>query len=232
MGYDYASYMKQVDEIKAENKKNKNEAYVREIHDWQKLKPVFTYVLYFGQENWEKPITLADMIDVPDELKTVWKDQMSDYKINVINMVNQPEEVRKKYKSDFKFIVDYLAIQGDKDRLKAMKNNGPINLIHVDKTLDLLRCITGDNRFERIMEEYDKLDDDKKGERTNVCLLLDIIEEEGFVKGINQQKKETEKERKAKEKERAARIAMEKEVEMLRAKLAEYEKSEKCDKNI
>ena len=50
MGYDYNTYLKQIREIVARNNKEGNSAYAKVIHDYQKLKPVATAVLYFGNK--------------------------------------------------------------------------------------------------------------------------------------------------------------------------------------
>ena len=50
MGYDYAAYEFQVQEIMKENKDRKRPAYTKRIHEDQKLAPVVTAVLYWGNE--------------------------------------------------------------------------------------------------------------------------------------------------------------------------------------
>lgn len=50
MGYTYTSYMKQIYNMMAENNKNGNCAYAKVLHDDQRLMPVATFVLYFGNQ--------------------------------------------------------------------------------------------------------------------------------------------------------------------------------------
>ncbi|MCM1288635.1 MAG: hypothetical protein NC240_10030 [Clostridium sp.] len=186
MGYNYTSYMKQVDNLIAENRKNKNPAFSKEIHDWQRLKPVATYILYYGTEKWEKPVSLMDMLDISEKDKGFWGTLIDDYKIKVIHMANQPESVRKKYKSDYRVIADFLACKKDKEALKTVLRDNEQKLVHVPQVLDMLDALSGDNRFEEMKQCYNCCDETKKEEGVNMCELFDMVEEDGIKKGIKQ----------------------------------------------
>ena len=57
-------------------------------------------------------------------------------------------------------------------------------LIHVEQLLDMLHALSGDKRFEIIKEQY--LASEDKEECDNMCLLLDMCEEEGMQKGLQE----------------------------------------------
>ena len=95
MGYIYTAYAGQIRELVAENNKAKKSAYAKVLHDDQKLMPVATVILYFGRERRRKPLSLLDVLEIPDEEKEFWGRMLVDYKIHVIHMVNQPQEIRK-----------------------------------------------------------------------------------------------------------------------------------------
>lgn len=183
MGYNYTSYMKQVDSFTAENRRNKNSAFSKEIHDWQKLNPVATYILYYGTEKWEKPLSLMDMLDVSEQDKHFWRMLIDDYNIKVIHMANQPKSVRKKYKSDYRIIADFLACK-NKDALKTVLRDNEQKLVHVPQVLDMLDALSKDGRFEEMKQSYNSCDETVKEEGVNMCELFDMVEEDGIKKGL------------------------------------------------
>ncbi len=184
MGYTYTAYMKQIQDKTAENRKNKNSAYTKVLHENQKLMPVATFILYFGDEKWEKPLKLMDILDIPEDKTDFWKRLINDYPIRVISVADQPETVRDKYKSDFRIIADYMALRNDKAKIKEYFKNNDHELMHVEHVLDLLHALSGDSRFYTIRQKYEDMEESKKGESKKMCLLLDAIEEEGIEKGF------------------------------------------------
>lgn len=190
MGYTYTAYMKQIQEMVAQNRKNNNSAYTKVLHENQKLIPVATFILYFGNEKWEKPLTLMEMMDIPEDKTEFWKQLINDYPIRVISVANQSQEIRKKYKSDFRIIADYMAYRNDKAKIKEYFKNSDRELVHVEHVLDLLQALSSDSRFGMMKRKYENMEIDEKGENKKMCLLLDAIEEEGIEKGISQTMRE------------------------------------------
>lgn len=160
MGYTYTAYMKQIWEIMAENERQKKPAYVKGIHDDQKLWPVITCILYFGKKPWNNPLSLLDMLNIPEEEQDFWKEMVGDYRIHVIPMVKQPQEVRNQYRSDFKIIADYLAYYYDKKQLVQMWKQNTYDLVHKEQVWDTLYAFAGKERMEEMeelfMDEYEE----------------------------------------------------------------------------
>ena len=185
MGYNYVAYQDQIHRIVAQNRKDKREAYSKVIHDDQKLLPVLTVVLYFGKEEWKSPLSLMDILKIPKGQETFWENEIQNHRIHVIPMLHQPEELRKKYQSDFRIVADYLACYDtDKENIMRQLRKDNQKLIHVEQTLDMLSAFSGDNRFKEIKSYYENMNDEEKGERNTMCILLDAVEEEGVKKGI------------------------------------------------
>ena len=44
--------------------------------------PVVTLVLYYGEEDWDGPMCLHDMLDIPEEIKKY----INDYRLNIIQI--------------------------------------------------------------------------------------------------------------------------------------------------
>ena len=184
MGYTYTGYAKQIKDIVARNNKYKNSAYTKVLHEEQKLMPIATFVLYFGEEEWNEPLSLMDILDIPEPEKEFWKGFMNDYRIRVIHMVGQSEGIRSKYRSDYGVIADYLAYYNDRKALEGYLKNEKRKLIHVEQVLDMLEAFSNDKRFHIINEQY--IESNDKEERDNMCLLLDMCEERGMERGIQQ----------------------------------------------
>lgn len=182
MGYTYTAYMKQIRAIIADNNKKRHSAFTKVIHDDQKLLPVVTCVLYYGIQPWDKPLTLLDVLDIPEHEREFWKEMVGDYKIHVIFLVKQPKEVREQYKSDFRIVADYLAYYDDEKQLleEWRKNNQA--LIHPEQLLDMLEAISGDRKIHNIKEKF--LINGKQKEEINMTSFIDMIEQDGMQKGM------------------------------------------------
>ncbi|MCR5206044.1 MAG: Rpn family recombination-promoting nuclease/putative transposase [Lachnospiraceae bacterium] len=145
----------------------------------KKKYPVITLVLYFGNKRWNKAKSLTECLNVPDELKPFF----NDYKMNLIEVAWQTDEQIAMYKSDFKIIADYF--------VQKRKNCGRYSpskekFCHVDAILKTMSALTGDDRFEQI------INDRQKGERQvdNMCKVLDKVENRGIRKGMKEGRQE------------------------------------------
>lgn len=98
-------------------------------------------------------------------------------------MANQPKSVRKKYKSDYRIIADFLACK-NKDALKTVLRDNEQKLIHVPQVLDMLDALSKDGRFEEMKQSYNSCDETVKEEGVNMCELFDMVEEDGIKKGL------------------------------------------------
>lgn len=182
MGYVYTGYAKQVRTLVAQNKAENCSAYTKVLHEGQKLMPIATFVLYFGEEEWKEPLSLMDILDIPEREKDFWSRLIDDYRIRVIHMVGQPEKLRRLYRSDYGVIADYLACYKDKDALKRYWKRENRDLVHIEQVLDMLQAFSSDGRFKVIKDRYKELED--KEACNKMCLLLDMCEESGIEKGI------------------------------------------------
>ena len=106
--------------------------------------PVATLVLYFGtEEKWSTNKSLYDCFDnVPEKLLPF----VNNYKINVFNIAWLSEEQISMFKSDFKYVAEFLRSKrlhkeylGSKEKLK-----------HANETLKLFSALTGDDSFEKV----------------------------------------------------------------------------------
>ena len=190
MGYEYAAYEEQIDRIREQNKKDGRDAGARRIFKDQKLEPVTSCVLYYGDKKWIQPMSLYDMLNIPEELPDVVKEKILDFPIHVIQVAYLTEEERGRLTSDFRIVAEYLACDGDFGKWKAFIGNGDWEVRHVEALLDFLGEISRDERFYKLLERIRE----KEEEEWKMCKILDEYERIGVERGRKEGHKEGEKE--------------------------------------
>ncbi len=161
MGYDGLEYTRQV----------------RKEYNGESKYPVITLVLYLGYDKkWTYPKNLFGVLDIDEELKPY----VNDYKINLFEIAYLDREIIDSFTSDFWILADYLY------QMRVNKNYGADkkSIGHIDELLMLMSAMTGDKRFEDIIDEANKK------EVVNMCEVLDIVEARGIEKGIEKGREE------------------------------------------
>lgn len=123
MGYLYTNYNdtnynEQIREIQRNGGGRQYFPATEGIHRNQKLTPVISLVLYYGQEPWNGPEKLSDMLSLPEAWEEKLGPLVTEHPVRIVHLVAQDEETRIKYKSDFRHIVDYLACMGDREKCR------------------------------------------------------------------------------------------------------------------
>ena len=139
--------------------------------------PVITLVLYLGyKKRWNYPINILDIVEVDERLRPF----VNDYKINLFEIAYLDEEKISLFKSDFRILVDYL------HQIRTNNSYNPKDYIikHIDELLTLMSVMTGDKRFE------DSINEANEKEARYMCEVLDIIENRGIEKGLEQGRQE------------------------------------------
>lgn len=138
----------------------------------EKKYPAITLVLYFGTDKtWSGPTRLSECFDIPDKLQPYF----NDYKINVFNIAFLPDETVKKFKSDFRIVVDYFTqVRKYADYIPSREE-----MAHVDAVLKLMTVLTNDSRFEDAQKADEK-------EAKAMCDVLDRAENRGIEIGMKQ----------------------------------------------
>ena len=136
----------------------------------KKKYPVISLVLYLGfEQKWLYPKNLLGIIDVDEKLKPY----VNDYKINLFEIAYLDREIIDSFKSDFWILADYLYQMRVNRNYVADKKS----IAHVEELLMLMSAMTGDKRFEEIIDEANTK------EVVNMCEVLDIVEARGIEKG-------------------------------------------------
>ena len=143
----------------------------------KKKYPVISLVLYLGfEQKWLYPKNLLGIIDVDEKLRPY----VNDYKINLFEIAYLDRETIDSFKSDFWILADYLyQMRVNKNYVADKRSIG-----HIEELLMLMSAMTGDKRFEEIIDEANAK------EVVNMCEVLDIVEARGIEKGIERGREE------------------------------------------
>ena len=115
-------------------------------------------------------------LDIDEGLKPY----VNDYKINLFEIAYLDREIIDSFKSDFWILADYLyQMRVNKNYIADKKSIG-----HIEELLMLMSAMTGDKRFEEIIDEANTK------EVVNMCEVLDIVEARGIEKGIEKGREE------------------------------------------
>lgn len=180
MGYDYSAYKKQCDAIAAKNKKQGvkiSGEYLSGIKKTDRIYPVITVVVYYGQEPWDGPVSLYGMFGMPEELKSF----INDYKITLVEARNGNMKFHSKDNKDFFNIMG--KILNCKRVTKSVKNE--IIKYCNDNSVEV-PVIKAGARAAKANIDYSVLE---TGDDV-MCVLFDEIEKKGIKEGIKEGRKE------------------------------------------
>ena len=150
-------------------------ALYRRQYDGSHTYPIVSLMLYWGAASWNQPVSLKELFRETDLDKGTWK-HITNVKLCVYEMAHLSKQVRKRFKSDMRIVVDYLA-EGHDYKPSTQK------IAHPEALLLMLKALTGDKRYLKILKAM--TEEEKKGEMS-MCELLDKYENRGIQKGIQQ----------------------------------------------
>ncbi len=144
--YDMLGYSKQIAEIKRSYRKDTDQAddegeltvendvikikltseeFLSGLRKDDKLMPIITAVVYLGEEPWDGPRSLFDMLDVQDERLYRF---LNDYKLNLISPVDMADEEFQKFHTDLGFAMKLIKHQStDADEVIMKEGNRKVS---------------------------------------------------------------------------------------------------------
>lgn len=137
--------------------------------------PVVSLLLYWGSTPWKQPFSLKELFEVLDLDPSTWR-FISNQKLHIYEMAHLPKQIRSRFQSDMRIVVDYLA---EKQSYKPTRQR----IVHPEALLLMLKALTGDKRYTNIL---DVMSEEEKGGNITMCELLDKYESRGIQKGIRQ----------------------------------------------
>lgn len=151
-------------------------AVYREQLDRKTDYPFIGLVLYWGRKRWTQPRSIAEYFSSRDIPLETWK-YINNFRLQVFQMSRLPKEVRQRFTSDMRIVVDFLA-EG-KDYKPTTQR-----IVHVEAFLLLMKNLTNDDRYEALVDKL--IEEEKKGAEINMCEWLDKYINQGIQQGIEQ----------------------------------------------
>lgn len=148
MLYDALNYAKQVEEAKRSYRdktkektiKLNSEEFLSGFRKNDKLMPVITLVVYFGDKEWDGAKSIHEMLSVQNKELLSY---VPDYKINLIEPAAISDEEYDKFKTDLGSVMQFIKHQSDED---GSWIKGKERFEHVEKeAVELINLITGSN---------------------------------------------------------------------------------------
>ena len=146
MLYDALQYAKQVEEAKRSyrnglNKKRiklNSEEFLSGLKKADRLMPVITLVVYFGDKDWDGAKSIHEMLSVDDDELLSY---VPNYKINLIEPAKISDEDYDKFKTDVGSVLQFIKHQSDED---GSWIKGKTRFKHVEKeAVEFINLITG-----------------------------------------------------------------------------------------
>ena len=135
--------------------------------------PVIEFVLYWGNPRWRSSLELRRLFGkrrLPGEM---WE-YIDGVKLHVYEMRHLPEETRKRFQSDMRIVVDYLA-EGAGYRSER-------KIRHKAALIRMIRVLSGETQTDDI-EEWLKKQGIREDDEISVCELFDQYERKGREEG-------------------------------------------------
>ena len=129
--YDFLQYGKQVSDIAARHRKQKDKVrshaeFLSGFYKTDRIVPVVTLVVYFGSDEWDGPIKLTDMME---KLSSTLMKYVQDYKIHLIQPFNISDDDLQKFQSSLREVLGCIKYSQNKEKLSIfMKDNPRMNM--------------------------------------------------------------------------------------------------------
>lgn len=146
-------------------------AVYRRQYDGGAVYPIVSMALYWGKRRWRGARSLRQLVAPEKELSKY----VDNVHLHVYEMAQLPAEIRSRFQSDMRLVVDFLA-EG-KDYVPTGQK-----IVHVEALFRMLSALTEDDRFEELIPKALEVEQ-AKGEIT-MCEWLDKYEKLGMEKGM------------------------------------------------
>ena len=172
---DSFSYLKEYNEIAARNKAEKgcesSDEFLSNLKRTDRLHPVISLCVYYGENEWDGPFCLTDMLEIHEKLKPL----VSNYKMNLIEVRNS--EPLRFHNPDVDTVFDV-------SRSIYERNFDKINTIYRDKKIsaELGVVIGAITESQKLIDQA--LKSEKEGGQINMCGALEELVDKGRQEGM------------------------------------------------
>ena len=175
---DAMSYFKESKLIEAKNKKEHTletpDEFLSGLKKTDRLHPVISLCIYYGDEDWDGPLTLKDMLQIPEGYESL----VADYEMHLIEV--KKSGTLKFHNEDVRMLFDICRMIYEKDiaRVNAVYNEQAV-------ATDIFLAVGAVTNSQRIIN--DALEAEKEGKSMKMCKALqeweDQCTENGRVEG-------------------------------------------------
>lgn len=166
--YDSVQYGEQMKKRQRENKKTgdlkASAEFLSGLHKGEKLMPVVSVVFYYGDSPWDGPLSMEEMILLPDDTAEL-KEYLPEYKVHLIDARNTDPD---KFSGDWKVILETLRCGNCKDDLirYVESHEKELEELSAKASRALLTMLGRDIKAEKDKEEF------------TMCRALEELKEE------------------------------------------------------
>ena len=171
---DALSYLKEYNEIAKKNKKEKvsttKDEFLSRFKKTDRLHPVITLCIYYGESEWDGASSLKGMLEIPDYLENL----VSDYKMNLIQVRNSEGLHFKNKDVQTIFELSRLIYQKEYSKITSIYKNQEIT----SELGIVIGAITESQQLINYAAEMEI-----GGGQFNMCRALEELVESGIEKG-------------------------------------------------
>lgn len=180
MLYDALGYLKEYQEISRSNKKTSDtmtaEEFLSALRKQDRLHPIISIVIYYGEKPWDGPLSLKDMIiKMPDRIASAF----SNYKMNLVQVRESSRYHFRNEDVQTVFEISEYIYNERFDELQKKYGNRDI----AAKLAAVIGIITESNHIVKQAAE-------KEGGGINMCTAIEKLEKRGIEQGISQRNAE------------------------------------------
>ncbi len=184
------TYDKQVKAIRRRNKEKygnvlKEDEFICGFRRKDRLTPVFTLVVYWGDKEWDAKTSLHELVTIPaanHNLEAQMKELIPNYRIKVFDLNNTKDFSR--FKTALRTVFEFYSHRKDKDGLKEYLTTHKEEVKALDEeSRFLLGTITKEKRLLKKLEALKESESEHK-EEENMCEAIQGMIDEGREEGI------------------------------------------------
>lgn len=179
--YDALSYQKQYDKIAGVHKRKNDltaEEYLSRMKKTDRLYPVISIVIYYGEKPWDGAKSIKEMLYIPEEFKAL----VNDYPINLIEVRKSGLDFQNKDNRDMFRLLEILY-----DQTLTVKECEEQALLYYEKNqVDsevLMSVVAAAQYHTPVKNVWNSLLMKEGEEAASMCRVFDAIYDEGVVEG-------------------------------------------------
>ena len=176
MGYDYSEYKKQHRKLAKKYKENPKgmteDEFLSKMRQSDKLHPVITIVLYYGEKEWDGAKTLHEMLDISEEIKPY----VNNYKMHLIEVRENNLPLLNQNNRD---LFQLFSIVLDKEKTDEQKIEAAMEYEKEHKIDDEVLYVLASTTNCELREENER-------EEITMCTFFENLKAEGRAEGIGQ----------------------------------------------